>query len=287
MTLRSIESRDSFDEHPQNKSGFSFQALRRGLAPGLLTAILIFSSAVFAQPVSETKVTALVSPGVIEEIEAGQPVKVTPEEVGDALMFHKRYQAAIGEYKKAPDSSYAWNKMGMAHQLMFNLKDAVRSYQKALKINPHNCYALNNLATAYDSLKEGGKAEHLYREAAKLDPKNALIRKNLGTNLIAQHKYQQGWETYQDALALDSKIFERHVSSVVPNNVAVGERGAMNYYMARGCARAGRHECALDFLRKSVLQGFVNAKKIADDREFAVLLSLPEFQELLAAGREH
>ena len=36
-------------------------------------------------------------------------------------MARQRYQAAIEAYKKAPrDSAEAWNKMGVAYQLMFN-----------------------------------------------------------------------------------------------------------------------------------------------------------------------
>src|SRR5580700_7775104 len=48
----------------------------------------------------------------------------TAEQIGDALMAHQRYQAAIEAYKKAePVNAAAWNKMGIAYQLMFNLND--------------------------------------------------------------------------------------------------------------------------------------------------------------------
>ena len=44
------------------------------------------------------------------------------EQVGDALMAHQRYQAAIEAYKKAPTNDpIVWNKLGIAYQLMFNL----------------------------------------------------------------------------------------------------------------------------------------------------------------------
>ena len=51
----------------------------------------------------------------------------TPEQVGDALMVHQRYQAAIAAYKQAPkNSANTWNKMGIAYQMMFNLEEASR-----------------------------------------------------------------------------------------------------------------------------------------------------------------
>ncbi len=121
----------------------------------------------------------------------------------------------------------------------------------------------------------------MYRKALKLQPQNALVRKNLGTDLIAQHKYQQGWESYQTALDLDPKIFENHVAAIVPNNAAIAERGAMNYYMAKGCIRSGKNECALEYLRKSVSEGFVKPETIMADRSFAALLNFPEFQQFL------
>jgi len=54
----------------------------------------------------------------------------TPEEVGDSMMAHQRYQAAIEAYKKAPrDSPNVWNKMGISYQLMLDAEDASRCYQ--------------------------------------------------------------------------------------------------------------------------------------------------------------
>ncbi len=47
----------------------------------------------------------------------------TPEQLGDSLVGHQRYQAAIAAYSKAPQMTAAiWNKMGIAYQMMFNSK---------------------------------------------------------------------------------------------------------------------------------------------------------------------
>lgn len=59
------------------------------------------------------------------------------EQVGDALMAHQRYQAAIEAYKKAPTNDpIVWNKLGIAYQLMFNLTDAMHCYKTSYKLNP-------------------------------------------------------------------------------------------------------------------------------------------------------
>lgn len=206
----------------------------------------------------------------------------TSEDVGDALVLHHRYQAAIEAFKKAPPSSAsALNKMGIAYQLMFNLRDAVRCYQAALKLEPANSNYLNNLGTAYDALHQYGDAERAYRRALKADPRSALASKNFGTSLLAQHRYKEGWERYQAALALDPGIFEDDSSAKVQNPASVQDRGAMNYYLAKGCVRAGLTGRALDHLRIALNEGFTNPQGIVADSEFSALRDLPEFRQLL------
>ncbi len=207
----------------------------------------------------------------------------SPMELGDSLMAHQRYQAAIEAYKKAPPDATTWNKLGIAYQMMFNVNDAMRCYQASLKLDPKNPTVLNNLGTTYDALKQYRTAEKMYRKALKIEPKSALILKNLGTDLLAQHKYKKGWEYYKSALAVDPNIFDRNSRPRVENPASVQDRGAMNYYMAKGCVRAGMPGRAIEYLRAAINEGFTNPKKINADTEFAGLHGIPEFEQLLAA----
>ena len=256
----------------------------------MLTAIAVISAMLSASPefFAQTSDSGPIQvPGEITEpqTKAVYPdFQPNPEDVGDAYMIHQRYQAAIEAYQKAsPDSESVQNKMGIAYQMMFNSGDATRCYKASLKLNPNNVHALNNLGTIYDSQHQFAEAERMYRKALKLTPGSAVLRKNLGTNLLAQHKYEQGWEFYKAALAEDPHIFENHINPHVENPGTVRERGAMNYYMARGCVRAGENDRAIDYLRKSLNDGFANPRKIVADNEFAVLRGSPAFQNLLAA----
>ncbi len=210
----------------------------------------------------------------------------TPEQVGDSLMAHQRYQAAIEAYKKAPrDSADAWNKMGVSYQLMFNQLEATHCYQMALKLSPKNSIVLNNLGTIYVALKQYSTAEKMYHKALKYDPKSALVLKNLGTALLADHKYNKGWEAYQQALTIDPKIFEHSNSVRVENPASIQDRGAMNFYMAKGCVRAGQTDRAIEYLRMALNEGFTSTKKIIEDSEFAALRDVPAFQQMIAAQR--
>jgi tetratricopeptide (TPR) repeat protein len=251
-----------------------------------LPALAVLAALVTASPpaFAQTATQAPAAPPQSQQTVTAPQVPPTPEEVGDALMAHQRYQAAIESYKKAPrDSAVALNKMGIAYQMMFNLEDASRCYQTSLKLDPKSARVLNNLGTIYDALKQYGKAERMYRKALRYEPGSALVLKNLGTNLLAQHKYKKGWEVYKAALAIDPLIFDNSTSPRVENPASLEERGAMNYYMAKGCVRAGLNDRAIEYLRMALNEGFTNPRKIIADSEFAGLRGVPAFEQLLAA----
>ena len=211
----------------------------------------------------------------------------TQEQIADSLQAQRRYQAAIAAYQKIEHPSAAvWNKMGIAHQMMFNLNDAKRCYEKSLKLDRRNATVINNLATVYDSSKNYRKAEKLYRKALKINPKSASIFKNLGTNLLVQRKYKKGWKAYEQAAALDPDIFHDQSSPQVQNPTSIEQRGAMNYYMARGCLRSGQTDCAIQYLRMAMNEGFTTPKKLASDADFEALRNYPAFKDLLAAQQQ-
>lgn len=68
----------------------------------------------------------------------------------------------------------------------------------------------------------------------------------------------------------------------VDNPAPAHERGAMNYYMALACVRAGQTDHALDYLRESLDEGFVDPRKVATDSQFASLSGNPGFRKLIA-----
>jgi len=242
-----------------------------------LTLLAISPGASRAQPTQATSPTP-------PPASAATPQKApTPEQLGDSLVAHQRYQAAIAAYSKAPEmTADLWNKTGIAYQMMFNSKDATRCYKESLKLDPTNPQVMNNLGTVYASLKQYGQADRMYRKALKLDPKSAIVLKNYGTNLLAEHKYNKGWEAYQQALAIDPDIFADHTGPTVENPSSVRERGALNYYMALGCARAGNTDCALQYLRMALDEGFTTRKKVEAESQFASLRDNPAFKQLLA-----
>jgi tetratricopeptide (TPR) repeat protein len=248
--------------------------------PAFLVAILGLKGELCAQASDPSAAPSIVQPASAPVTPARTP---TPEETGDSLAAHQRYQSAIEAYSKAPEmTAELWNKMGISYQMMLNSHEAMRCYKESLKLDPRNPLVLNNLGTVYASLKDYGQADRLYRKAIKLDPRNAPILKNLGTNLLAEKRYDKGWAAYQEAIAVDPEIFNDRGNPKVENPASIQDRGAMNYYMALGCARSGYADCALQYLRAALDEGFTSRKKVAADAQFASLRANPAFQQLLA-----
>ena len=239
-----------------------------------------------AATASTSYATAMQSPGG-GVARTATPVKSTAETEGDTMMMHQRYQAAIEAYLKAPqDSAIVLNKMGIAYQLLFNNVDALRCYQAAHLLEPKNASVVNNMGSLAMSARRFGEAEKLYRKAEKLDPHSPLFHKNLGTAYISDHKYTKGWEEYRAALEIDPNVFS-HASGVrVSNPTSAEERGAMNFYMARGCMLAGAKQQAIEYLRLALNEGFTSTKKILADEEFATLHDMPAFQELMESQND-
>lgn len=260
------------------------------LAPGLVlppaaSAESTGQSSAQASPQASTPSSSAV-PSTAAPATPSPGVTTDPETLGDLDTIHQHYQAAIAEYSKVPKMTASiLNKMGIAYQMMFNYKSAADCYEKSIRLEPTNAEVLNNLATVYGAMKNHGAADRMYRRALKLNPKSALILKNYGTSLMTEHKYSKGWEEYQQALAIDPAIFASHDGPMVQDAAPVNERGAMNYYMAVGCARAGYTDCALEYLRNALNEGYTSPKKVAADNDFASLRGNAAFQQLLAEQR--
>jgi len=274
-----------------NMRRFSHRDLPR--ASAAFAAVFTVSQLIFAQVVgasslpatqSEQRMNTLASlPASQSQISSAQ-IQITPEQLGDTLFASQHYQEAIEAYKKAPrDSAAVWNKMGISYQLLFDTDDSMRCYLTSLKLNPGNGLVLNNLATVYVTLKDYHTAERYYRKALKADPKSAVILKNLGSELLARHKFKQGGELYAAALAIDPEIFSSSSSPRIADPTSSADRGAMNYYMAITCVRAGMTDQAIEYLRKALNDKFTNPRKIVADSEFAGLHNVPAFEQLLAA----
>lgn len=211
-----------------------------------------------------------------------EPVESPAENRADILLARGQYQAAVDAYEQAPlDSAVVWNKMGIAYEMLTDNTAARRCYNKAHELDPKNATVFNNIGSLEMAARDYKKAEKLYRRAIRLNPRSALFYKNLGTAYISARKYKKGWEEYRAALVIDPQIFSTQTGLRVMNPTDSQDRGAMNYFMAKGCLMAGEKKQAVEYLRLALNEGYTSPKKLVEDTEFAALHDMPAFQQLI------
>jgi tetratricopeptide (TPR) repeat protein len=110
----------------------------------------------------------------------------------------------------------------------------------------------------------------------------ATIWSNLGTAYYARGKYQEMSKAYAKALELDPKVFESHnTAGTTMQDRAVADKARYHFEMARIYAQAGKNEMALQYLRKSLEEGFKDKDKLSKMPEFAGLRNTAEYKDLL------
>lgn len=207
---------------------------------------------------------------------------VNPETLGDLMMIHQRYLAAIEAYQRAPkDSAVVWNKLGIAYQHLYALDIAKLQYEKALSLNPKYPEALNNLGTVYYGQQSYHKAERYYLKAIQLKSNAASFYSNLGTAYFADHNYKRGMEAYRKAFSLNPEVFISDPLERVAEMGPVDQQITLNYSIARMYAQAGMVEPAIHYLRLAFMAGFNDNKKLYEDKAFIPLRTTAQFRLLM------
>ena len=212
--------------------------------------------------------------------------KLTLEDRADVYMARKMYREAIDTYKDAEktasDKAILEDKIGIAWHQLGDAAAALKSYQRAVKLDSKYADAINNIGTIYYAQKRYRRAINEYRKALNISPNSAAIWSNLGTAQYARKQFQEMSESYAKALQLDPAIFEaRAGAGTQMQDRAVEDRARYHFEMARVYAKAGKNDIALQYLRRSLEEGFSDKAKIEKDPEFAALKETPEFKDLM------
>ena len=215
---------------------------------------------------------------------AFQPSKLAPEQQGDLFMARKMFREAIEAYREAPQTSaIVWDKIGIAYHQLGDLAAAKKHYEKAIKIDPKYSDAINNVGTVLYSQKNYRAAIARYNRALAIAPGSASIWSNLGTAHYARGKYPEMSQAYAKAIQLDPAVFDSHNSlGTTMQDRSVGDKARYHYEMARIYASAGNKLLALQYLRKSLEEGFKDKAKIGQAPEFEAWRDTPEFKDLIA-----
>jgi tetratricopeptide (TPR) repeat protein len=206
----------------------------------------------------------------------------------DIMMARKMYRDAVDCFKAGGDNSAIMaNKAGIAYHQLADLENARKYYERAIKLSPDYAEAINNLGTVYYARKSFRRAISQYRKALRIRPDSAAFLANLGTAYFARKEYALASSTYVEALRIDPEVFERRSSQgTAVQDQTVSERARYHYYVAKTYAQAGVKDRALQYIRKSLEEGFKEREKFLKEPEFAVLREDPEFKQLMAAEQK-
>ena len=212
---------------------------------------------------------------------------ITKEQRGDVYMARKMYREAIDTYRDAEtasaDKAVLEDKIGIAWHQIGDITAALRSYQRAIKLDPKYADAINNVGTIYYTQKRYGRAIREYQRALKISPEAAAIWSNLGTAQYARRRFKEMSEAYAKAIELDPTVFDaRNGPGTQMQDRAVEDKARYHFEMAKIYAKAGKNELALQYLRKSLEEGFTDKAKINKDPEFEALRDTTEFKDLMA-----
>jgi len=121
-----------------------------------------------------------------------------------------KVEAALKEYLTSilsrPDQWSSHYNMGNAYLSLGNPKQAIDSYDTALKLEPRAVLAMVNESMAYTQLGETKKADESLQKALKVAPGNAAANFNMGL-LKAEQKDMKGAEKYlKAALKADPRM---------------------------------------------------------------------------------
>ena len=208
------------------------------------------------------------------------------EKQGDELRAVKQYMDAIDYYQAAltkdPQNAAVCNKLGIAELMLQRFREAGKQFEHAIKANRNFPEAYNNLGVINYERRRYGPAIKQYKKALAVEPDSASFYSNLGAAYFARKEFEHATQAYSKAVQLDPEIFERTSHTGISAQMASPEdRAHYDFVLAKLYAKMGDHDHSLEFLRKSMEEGYKDVKDVYTDPEFAGLRKDARFAELM------
>src|SRR5256885_3485834 len=132
--------------------------------------------------------------------------------------FPLDYRSIAERLQNDPDNPALLNEKGNTLVQHGRLQQAIRQYEKAVRIQPDLAIAWNNLGVANTAAGKFAEGERAYRRAFKVNPAYALAYYNLGAGFDQRGKYDEAIEYYQRAIELDPTLLDVRVNPQIATN---------------------------------------------------------------------
>ena len=124
--------------------------------------------------------------------------------------FSGVFEYAESIVQNYPNSFIVWNILGISAYEIRKIDYAIKSYKKAISINPKYEHAYNNLGILLRGQGKIKSAIKAYKKAILNKPDNALFHNNLGAVLLEQGKNKEAKEACKKAILLKSDYAEAY-----------------------------------------------------------------------------
>jgi tetratricopeptide (TPR) repeat protein len=277
----------------------------------IATLTILLGSTVAQTPPTGTKQPAASEVTIVRPARVGPPPPSASapqlEIQADKLRADKSYADAIDYYRaaiKKVATAGLWNKMGITELQFGRHKDAVKSFDHAIKLDPKLAEAYNNRGAVYyisgaqqqavaeragksvpgGTLKNYRKAVSEYQKALAIREDNASYHSNLGTAYFALREFPAAINEYVRAMQIDPEVFEhRSQTGIAAHMSSPEDRAFYSFVLARIYAKAGDLDHSLEYLRKAMEDGYKEMDSVYKDQEFAMLRKDPRFAELMSS----
>jgi tetratricopeptide (TPR) repeat protein len=108
----------------------------------------------------------------------------------------------IAEERNYPQDVGAILDVGFAYYSDSDYGDAIRAYNRALKLDPTNLKAYNRLARVFEQLKDYEQALDAYKNALEIDPQEPYTLANVGEMYLKKREYENAQEYLKSSLAI-------------------------------------------------------------------------------------
>lgn len=128
-----------------------------------------------------------------------QEAAPTLEQQADAFRSQKEYSRALEFYdqalRKGPKNALLWNKSGMTELQLGQPEQAMRRFERAVKLKKDYAEAINNVGVIHYQRKNYSKAIAQYRKAVGIRD-SASFHSNLGAAYFDQKDYKTATAEY-------------------------------------------------------------------------------------------
>ena len=129
--------------------------------------------------------------------------------LGAVLAEQNKPQEALKNYNKSikinPNYAQAYNNLGVCLHRLGKIDEAIQGYRKAIEIQPKHADAYNNLGAVFKERGEREKSITFFQKAIEIQPKHADAYNNLGAVFKERGEREKSITFFQKAIEIQPK----------------------------------------------------------------------------------